>query len=657
MANNRDSPTPKTGLDDYICVQPQPGLKLVEREQCFPACKTACANSLKKGQLLLSCLPTSCLPYTVVEETPFPRKQGPWVTHTDQYPIGVNQFPATSAMRNMSESILEPKHGFSLAIHPLTSWRRYIRFNLTSLRQKGFSFDYLSSQISLLRDDWVPESCKTDDGVFAGQAPVDENITFAVLSNRGRLFSRTLNVQRDNLKKIDFTIKIASNVKTLRLMVYRSQRKFPYNHLCTSQVYALWSSVSLSYGRPLLTSCGSKCLVQNNRVYLSCLLGSCPGTAITASRPSEYASIDKFNQRSEICIDCSSKRRRNLPVRFSRQKPLKHLIGAHGDSRITFDLNSINELATDREHFNVLRVAVGIGHRALRKCRARRNSSSPTRAPLSFNIMLDDEIVRSIQLDTDKPNKDITVFLQPTRRYLKLEALAGSGHRMCSEAIWGEPRLEYNALFDFPACNRDCAEDFAGGEYPLSCMMGRKSCPGTSIREGSGVVSMGSKSWGVGVDTAGDWSIGIQGALFRRRIRFSGGRKSFKRGLGLHAPGQVEFDLAEMRRRGLQFNHIRLVIGLDVNSLMPICASRALRLSGEARIYGDGKLLRSWFLPHEHSRWLPQGDANLPIYGVGTEVFMPVSNLNKLKLVSLNPLNSVCSSVAFGEAKLISINL
>lgn len=546
-----------------------------------------------------------------------------------------------------------------MAIHPLTSWRRYMRFNLSQLRDQGFAFDHFTARIGFTVDtSSIPERCHSEDDDVIGLPPDGDTFTFSILSNRGRLFTQTVNTKKDKGKTIDISITIPSNVKTLRLQVFRSSRKFALGPLCTAKIYAVWSETALSHGKPLDPACGSKCNIQGSQVYLSCLLGGCSGTALKAARPSKYAVIEKYHPRSEICVDCSSKRRQRLPVRFPGQRQIvQHLIGAQADSRIAFNLPQIRDLMDKRDPFNVLRMTVGIEQRAKRKCLNKLNEtasslSASRHMPLTFNVMLDGHHTFSVQHEARDPTHDVTLFIPQAVQSLRLEALAGSGHRLCSQAIWGEPRLEHNPLFDFGSCKRECGAEFNSGQYPLSCMFGRQACSGTLTYKGNDFATVKSA---VGIDTAGGLAIQRHGNVFRRRIRFSGGRKSFRRGIGLPAPGEVSFNLHAMRESGLQFNFLHIIVGLDVNSLLPHCATYALRIGGEARIYGDGKLIRSWFLAHEHMGDSTQSGKRLPYYGSGFKVFLPVSNIKKLTFVSLNPFNSPCSTVSFGEAKLITL--
>ncbi|XP_065194256.1 uncharacterized protein LOC135825574 isoform X2 [Sycon ciliatum] len=659
--------------DDYSCVAPRRGLKIVEKDQCFAPCMRHCAEGLRAGFFHLSCLIPTCLPQTVMnKESPRGRESmsnenenehaedvEPWVFETDRYSVGLGEFPGNKYHNNHSASDLRPTNGFAMTIHPFTSWRRSMRFNLSAYRERGLAFDFFSAQIGLVTNDEEERVCSLESDRRENQNP-DDTITFTIISNRGRLFTRNLKTRTDAKLKVNFAIHLPENVRTLRLHVYRQKRHFRLSPFCAPRIYAVWSQASLSNGRPILPACGKECRIDGKGVYLSCLLGGCSGTALKYKEPGHYAVIEKLHNRSQICIDCSIRKRRHLPTYMDGLGRLEHFIGAHADSRVAFDLGEIRHLVADETSLNVFHVTVGLSSRSQRKCLSRLRTPAQKRLyrPMTFNILLDNDIAQTVELDVfNQPSRNLSILISRARRTLRIEALGGTGSRLCNQAIWANPRLEHSTLYAFPPCNRDCESDFERGHYPLSCTLGKSACPGSSVWNSSLYAQVGPISWGVGIDTAGDWAISWHRASFRRRIQFSGGRRPFKRGIGLHAPGTVEFNLGRMRESGLKFNFLHVVVGMDTNSLLPRCTAFALMVGGEARVYGDGRLLGSWVMAHQHSARSRQSSLNpKQTYGSGHDVYISVNGVDKLRFVARNPTNSLCGHVAFGLAELITLD-
>ena len=465
----------------------------------------------------------------------------------DKLPAGIDRFPDGRTLTLPDSSVL--RRGIVLRLDRTKS-RRVFRVALNTVQRLagGASFSYFSSQV----------------GAFSSDRRCQPTVKFVV--HREQISTTTTATTRKLIPAMPVVANSSSRgvlaklngTEVIRLAAF-VRSSTPLN--CT--VYAVWGAARLTQFQPKFPACNPDCEkdLQQGSLPLSCVFGTCPGAAIQANTaPSPFTFVGRVHKRALVCVDCSSSKRRHSEPVLRNVKKLTRAVGAQADSNISFDLSAMKPAGLGS--YGVFRAVVGVDNRTLKKCHSQRFNDRGD--SLEFRLHLNSRLIRTVRYDSVFPSGEISLFLGQARQLTLTTANVGRGGH-CNQAIWGEARLEKGLLGPFSRCRQDCAKVLESGRIPLSCFFGSNVCPSTAVRRSNApFTKVRHTRWGVGIDTAGDW---VRRKADRKPILFAGrSSRPFGFGIGLKAPGHVQFNLSAIRAEGFVFNIFQAVVGIDVSS-------------------------------------------------------------------------------------------
>ena len=565
---------------------------------CFDPCQQSCAEAIAStGNLYLSCFLRGC-----GSHSPF-----------------INPGQNTNSNQLIADSsAVESKLGHPIAFHDTDIFQRGIgvkekaslTVNLTELRRLGFRFDYFSARVGF--DSSAPRSCTTKK--------------FSVkISTNYINATRTRRLGKMRSKEVIYKVGNASYLHLDMVPV-----PVPYSESTKAGCfYGAWADAKLTNGMPMFPSCLGHCYIPalQQSLPLSCLMGSCPGQSVQ-KKFKDCMRIGKTSDRAQLCVDfpCYTdlQQQNNITSRGITMSP---------GITILFNLTEIRQLGYKAD---ILKTSSSL--QSSPSCSNASLQSKQTHFTIQATLDRDNIIYQTSHsiISTGKEENEIVLDVSQGSRV----ALTMKDGQQCTTVLWKDASLEGAKTLDFPSCNRKCQEAVENGHVYLSCFIG--ICSGNVAYENKEpFFKLNHQTWGIGVNRPGGWADGSKNITFLYEptaySNHGTGRKvSFEFGIGAYSPSSMTFNLNALREHGFHFNIFSAIIGIDV-------------MSGCTNTTG------SMFQIYLDDNSIPIV-RNVPTMDSVRKILVPVTNVKKLRLATLNMFGRDCSNAAWAMAELIQLS-